>query len=406
MARDATGWPVYTDMLAPYLADVEGLPDQSDPQIRQETLAFLYKIASWATFGRLYQDRDYPDFWPIFNSVWNIGFPCPDDVYYMTAIDGRGVYRISGSRGTTRLVNFQIGISELMVYGEGTADFTEMPPPAAEYELDRDAHVRDDDSFDVILSEKRPEGYAGDWWPLDPRANHILVRQRAYDWVKEVDGRFAIERLDVPASKPRRDAGRIAHELAMTATWIENWVRMNAMVVPRLLLDKDMVNDVYVIPCPPGIIGQDYVMGLFDLGPDEALVLETDLPDEAHYWSFHLTDELTSTIDIMTRQTSLNGGVWSPNGYTARIDPDGRFRAVVSAADPGVHNWLDTGGHRRGIIVGRWWRCSNSPQPVVRKVKLDAVRGALPVDTPAISPEERDASLRMRRRGAQMRRRW
>ena len=35
------------------------------------------------------------------------------------------------------------------------------------------------------------------------KATYIVVRQRAYDWINEVDGRFAIERLDVTAEKPR-----------------------------------------------------------------------------------------------------------------------------------------------------------------------------------------------------------
>jgi hypothetical protein len=173
-----------------------------------------------------------------------------------------------------------------------------------------------------------------------------------------------------------------------------------------LLTSKGMINKVYVIPCPPGIIGQDYVMGMFDLAPGEALVLETELPDEAHYWSFHLTDEMTSSIDVVNRQTSLNGGEWAMNGYTARIDGDGKFRAVISAEDPGVPNWLDTAGYRRGIIMGRWWRCNSRPEPTVMRVRVDEVRALLPPETPHVTSQERDAALRLRRKGAQMRRRW
>ena len=44
------------------------------------------------------------------------------------------------------------------------------------------------------------------------------------------------------------------------------------------------------------------------------------------------------TIDYANHQSSLNG-------FQAVLDDDGVFRAVVSARDPGVANWLDTAGH-------------------------------------------------------------
>ena len=45
-----------------------------------------------------------------------------------------------------------------------------------------------------------------------------------------------------------------------------------------------------------------------------------------------------ATVSVLAnRQSSLNG-------HQAVLDPDGVFRAVISARDPGVPNWLDTGG--------------------------------------------------------------
>ena len=52
-----------------------------------------------------------------------------------------------------------------------------------------------------------------DWRFLDPRAESILVRQFSYDWGNERDGRFAIERLDRPALKPRLTAAEIGAKL-------------------------------------------------------------------------------------------------------------------------------------------------------------------------------------------------
>ena len=136
-----------------------------------------------------------------------------------------------------------------------------------------------------------------------------------------------------------------------------------------------------------------------DIENDEALIIETELPEKVRYWSFLVTDDLFATIDWTNRQSSLNG-------HQARIDADGRFRAVVSLRDPGVPNWLDTGGCLHGAIQGRWNQASSAPHPTLTRVALEDVRSHIPGDTPVVSPEEREKVLRERRMGAQMRRKW
>jgi hypothetical protein len=79
---------------------------------------------------------------------------------------------------------------------------------------------------------------------------------------------------------------------------------------------------------------------------------------------------------------------------------------VVAARDPGVPNWLDTGGCLSGALQGRWNQASSAPHPSIRRVRLDQIRDHLPADTPFTTPEQRDATLRERRMGAQMRRKW
>lgn len=104
-------------------------------------------------------------------------------------------------------------------------------------------------------------------------------------------------------------------------------------------------------------------------------------------------------LDWINRQTSLNG-------HQARLDKDGKFRAVISATDPGVPNWLYTIGYQQGTFFGRWKECSSTPTPTITKVKLAEVRNYLPADTPIVTAQARDAAIRMRRKGAQLRRRW
>src|SRR3546814_2033882 len=83
----------------------------------------------------------------------------------------------------------------------------------------------------------------------------------------------------------------------------------------------------------------------------------------------------------------------------AVVDSDGVFRAVISARDPGVHNWLDTSGYPRGAIQGRWVDTDDKPTPTIRKVKVDEVLSQLPQDTRRVTPEQRDRMVRDRRAG-------
>ncbi len=135
------------------------------------------------------------------------------------------------------------------------------------------------------------------------------------------------------------------------------------------------------------------------LAPGEAVILETELPTERRYWNVQLNDELWNAVEYIYRQSSLNG-------HQARIDSDGRFRAVISLEDPGVHNWLDPGETLRGMLIGRWLGCSSHPVPTLTRVPLPELRKHLPADIPTITADERAAQLRARRIGGQLRRRW
>lgn len=389
-------WNALMQELAPIGdAAAEKLIDPTDPQARQDLFRFLHEMMSQAFFALQMQDPRYPDFWPMFNQVYAYGFANPDDAYYQAAIEEDGVYRISGVRGTTRIVDFEVGSGDFVPYGKGR-----LGPTLAHYDLDADVHLDKAGRFEVVLSAERPKDWKGDWWKLDKTATFLWVRQRAYDWTNEVDGRFAIERLDLPAARPRDSADRVAAGLRQLPAWTAAWAEWRAQWIKRLK-DKGLVNKVEAqdLSKQGGIANQRYLQGLFDLQPDEALILETSIPKECRYWGFQLADEMTNTLDWMNRQSSLNG-------FTTRRDGDGKVRIVIASRDPGVPNWLDVVEHRRGMIVGRWKECSSYPEPTITKLKVADVRAALPVDTPSVSADAREASIRARREAVQLRRRW
>ena len=372
----------------------ERLSDPQDKQGRYELYRTIYAGAAQAYFGLLYADAEHPDFYPAFSNALNFMGPNPDNVYYMTPIDDKGIYKISGFRGSVRIVDFNLGSGMLLVSGTGKFGATK-----ANYDLDQNAHIGKDGAFEVIISAERPAGHGGDWWQLVPGTTVLFLRQVAYDWLNEVDARIAIERLDRPAIKPRPTAARLEENMKLVSEWSKNWIDFD-FDWQKQLVDQGLVNAVTSrdITATGGLINQWYIEGTFDLQPDEALIVEAEIP-ECHYWNMQLTDEKFVALDMMNRQTSLNG-------HTARIDGDGKFRAVISAQDPGVPNWLDTAGYQKGEILGRWKDAASNPNPKVSKVGFADVRRHLPADTPVVTAAVRDAAIRLRRKGHQLRRRW
>lgn len=144
---------------------------------------------------------------------------------------------------------------------------------------------------------------------------------------------------------------------------------------------------------------QQYWLCRYEQAEDEALIFETVMPARVRYWNLQLNDMIWNAVDYIYRQSSVNGA-------QATLDSDGSFRAVIVLRDPGVPNGLDTGGNRQGTLVGRWYEAHVHPIPTLRKVPLAQVRDHLPDDTPHIAAKERSASLLLRARGAQLRRRW
>lgn len=342
---------------------------------------YLAVIRSLAQFTLLASvDPSCPELVPSAGSVFNAACPNPDFVITSAPLVPDGVYRLSGTRGTTHFVTVTVRGSEIV-----------------EFDLD-ELDIAADGTFSVTFSVDPTDAEGADWRRLPPGASGLAIRQAAYG-VDEVDGAFAIERLDVPV-RPATPAGpepaaQIASAAGMAPAYVGMWLDH-----VQGLRDRGAVNRLELDDWADrgGVAGQWYFQGIFELEPGQVLVLETDVPD-CRYWNVQLSDLLWNAIDPMRHQCSLNG-------RQARLDGDGRFRAVVAPDDPGVPNWLDTAGRRAGTILGRWNRTSDAPLPTVRLTAADDVRNHLPADTPVVTPDERDAVLRHRLRAAQRRRRW
>lgn len=139
-----------------------------------------------------------------------------------------------------------------------------------------------------------------------------------------------------------------------------------------------------------GMRGQAYGMGHFRCRPDEAVILEFDVP-ECRHWGVALANHYWEAVEYASRQSSLNRS-------QARLSAGGHFCGVIAHEDPGVANWLDPGHNVDGTVSARFLHADRPPLPSFRVVALDALDAALPPDTPRIAPAERRRILEARRR--------
>jgi hypothetical protein len=394
----ANSWKDFLDTLLPCEALIEQSWMAGEPQFQAEYHRQLAAHLSIGYFLYFNGDPDHPDWTPLFNQV-QAAQPNPDDTYYWSSLRGDGTYRVYGDRGNVHMIMFTVandlmGMSEPCGPTLGVFDLAEM-------------QIGADGAFEIILSRDRPPGYAGNWIPLDPRVNYILVRQRHYDWAHETGTRIAIEALHPAPPKPRMSIAETRAKLGELALFAQRLSRVFFQYHNRLR-DKGLINKVEHTSfadlgggffTKTGGQKQVYWQGIFEFGPGEAIIIDSDMPEKVGYWNIQVNDLLFNTVEYVYRQSSING-------FQAALSPDGRLWAVLSVEDPGVANWLDTAGYYEGVVVGRWLDFSSAPTPSMRRVRLSEVHSLLPAHTPMVSPEQRAASIRARVKGHQMRRRW
>jgi hypothetical protein len=113
-----------------------------------------------------------------------------------------------------------------------------------------------------------------------------------------------------------------------------------------------------------------YAMGSFELGPDQALVLEGRSP-QCVFWNVCLWNPYLQTYDYRYEQVTLNGG-------QVRYEPDGSWRIVIAARDPGISNWISNADHPSGRIWFRWFLPESPPtKPKASVMPITSLRGAV-----------------------------
>ena len=317
-------------------------------------------------------DRDHPFLQSGTGPFTKMGLDNPDTLYFGTRVQAGREYLVTGTRGTTTDLSFQL------LGGEYTDD--NVPDSETAFD-DRKLDIAADGSFQ---------------WRFTPAANAQLVIRDVYnDWSAR-RGMVAIARADTAGTAPAPLSNELIEKRFAVAgkqlvqrikTWLQfpQWFYMNipvnTMVAPRLT--------------PGGLATQYSSAGHFELSPEESLVITLPVTD-APYLGFQLGSLWYISLDYINHQTSLNG-------TQAQADPDDKIRIVVADRDPGVTNWVETLGNRKGFLQFRWQRVSRQltelDGPTVELVDFDAVKSRLPYhESNRISTEDWRARIALRQK--------
>ncbi|MGV6806545.1 MAG: hypothetical protein ACWA5K_01410 [bacterium] len=377
VSANDTAWDQFLDDIKPSAKIVERMSNPQDERLQLEAYRYVLMSLGQGYMVHMLSDENFPFFSPQFHWPYSSLGANPDTTYYYTPINPEGVYRIWGQRNNIYMVNFQMGESYYGSEDGGTAN------AIINYDAE-DLTIADDGSFEFVLSAERPQDWKGDWREMPANTRNVTIRQVAYDWLTEREAEVRIERLDRSLSAPLRPtAEQYRKQFKSVQVYAELITDLWAKHIQRFRTEG-LSNKLegYTFGDQGGWDKQYYFQGGFDLQEDEALIIETTVPDQCRYWNIQLTEELFIPLDYVNRQTGLNG-------FQTKVDADGKARWVISANDPGVANWLDTSGWQIGSILGRWNTCDSKPLPVSKVVKVANIMDHLPEDTVKVSPEER-----------------
>jgi hypothetical protein len=351
---------------------LENAPLISHPIDRVESFHYLLLMTAYAVESSVLSHDPREPMWtaPPQYHLLDWGAASPDGVYRRAMVRDDLTYRVWGRVGNAKYFSMDFRESNPMV--------TLMRP-----ELDLD----DDGNFAFFLGGEPRDRC---WFPMHPGTSGITTREFFDDWIGAERSRLRIECLDrEPAPRPEYDPARVAAEFDVLSDWIleggvRHWMKKSTE------LEREAPNAFFPLLGRADTQLPVVSSGIWKLAPDEALVVE--LPDpEATFWAYQLASSLWHTLDYANRTTSLNQAQLEP-------DADGLYRVVVSARDPGVRNWLDTMGLRRGILILRFCGAKRATVPTTRRVRVTDVLAELP-GTPRCTAGERRAQIAERREG-------
>lgn len=305
----------------------------------------------------------------------------PDFVYRTVPIAQGGRYEIRGAATAEppHSVNYSL-------MGDSTAS------PVTLGLLDSlDMDIAADGSFTITVDETPAEGRRNHI-QTRPGAEFIMVRDAMGDWLTESPNRLTVARLnpDGPA-RSDEDMARHAAKIAVDGVYYTYYCTQSGAGQPPNTVRSPQSSGAF-----GGMATQWGCKGNLDLGEGDALLVRCNAAG-ATFRNLTLTDAFHMTIEYWRRTSTFNMVQMAP-------DEDGDFTFVVAHRDPGIHNWLDTGGLTRTIFGQRWQAFDrdakhDDPWITARLVRFDDLDQELPDGVRRIDAAGRAAQIAARETG-------
>jgi len=311
--------------------------------------------------------RDFPYFVQSTGPYSKMGLDNPDTLYFHAYLRDDAEYVVSGTRGTTADLSFQV------LKGDYTP--VEVPDSLSAFD-DRAIEIGGDGRFEFRLG---PGAAGPGYFTLGPGAAMLLVREVYSDWAAERRGTIRIYRPDQAGHAPPPVTGTAiaAKRYAVAGKMLLSRLR-TFLAFPEWFYLNEPANTMTTPRATPGGLATQFSSaGHFDLGENEVMIVTVPAAakETAPYQGIQLGSMWYISLDYVNHQTSLTAD-------QAAIDPDGRMRFVISERNPGVANWLERTGHDRGYVQIRWQRLTRDllpdDGPQVEVIGIDELPDRLP----------------------------
>jgi hypothetical protein len=236
--------------------------------------------------------------------------------------------------------------------------------PGTPSHLGDDRLILDDAGDFTVMVSARP--HEGNWIQIQPDSRTLMVRQTFLRRDAEQAADLRIERLtpaearivDPLDSAVRRLRRATATLTTLTSVW-PDWVRG--------FTDYAALNEFFIFDEATHLaIGGDPEVRIplcrWRIEPGQALVVDIR-PPQCTYWNAQLSTVFSEVMPARTGQSSRNS-------TQVTVSPDGVVRLVIAPEDPGMPNWLDTGGRHQGLLAVRWVGARQYPLPATTVVAL------------------------------------
>lgn len=298
----------------------------------------------------------------------------PDVRYGFCTLDDSRSYRLAGTRGEAAYVGLTFGTP----VGKG--------PVGGRTGTTTQAHLDQFDlgpngEVDILIgpADQLPDPRPKNSIVLEPGTGQVAVRETFFDRWNDTPSNLRVELVgEVPP--PALGVDELASKLEFAGLFVQ-FVASTAVNMWHGAGSN--INTFGGTAGSEHVAAQDdevrshsnaemtYHGGRWVLGEDEALIVTVhDPPNEFLYWGLTTSTAWMESLDYRYTTTNLNN-------HTAVQSPDGDWRLVLSPTDPGVPNWLNTGGRGEGYMIVRWVLADRPPHPTCEVVPIEGVQARL-----------------------------